>query len=43
MKGIYDLILYMQRNKRPGDMIALTIIRGGTEMAVSVTLGVRTG
>ncbi len=43
MKGIYDLILYMQRNKRPGDTIALTIIRGGTEMAVSVTLGVRTG
>ena len=43
MKGIYDLILYMQRNKRPGDTIALTIIRGGTEMVVSVTLGVRTG
>ena len=43
MKGIYDLILYMQRNKRPGDTISLTIIRGGTEMVVSVTLGVRTG
>jgi len=27
MKGLYDLILYMQRNKRPGDVITLTIIR----------------
>jgi len=43
MKGIYDLILYMQRNKRPGDVISLTIIRGGTVMVVSVNLGVRTG
>jgi len=43
MKGLYDLILYMQRNKRPGDVIALTIIRGGAEMVVSVTLGTRTG
>jgi len=43
MKGLYDLILYMQRNKRPGDVIALTIIRSGAEMVVSVTLGTRTG
>ena len=43
MKGLYDLIIYMQRNKRPGDVIALTIIRGGAEMVVSVTLGTRTG
>ena len=43
MKGLYDLILYMQRNKRPRDVIALTIIRGGAEMVVSVTLGTRTG
>jgi S1-C subfamily serine protease len=43
MKGLYDLILYMQRNKRPRDLIALTIIRGGAEMVVSVTLGTRTG
>jgi S1-C subfamily serine protease len=43
MKGIYDLILYMQRNKRPGDTISLTIIRSGAEMVVSVTLGTRTG
>ena len=43
MKGLYDLILYMQRNKRPGDTVALSIIRGGNEMTVTVTLGVRTG
>ena len=43
MKGIYDLILYMQRNKRPGDKISLTIIKGSTEMVVTVTLGMRTG
>ena len=43
MTGIYDLILYMQRNKRPGDAISLTIIRGGTTMVVNVTLETRTG
>jgi S1-C subfamily serine protease len=43
MKGIYDLILYMQRNKRPGDTISLTMIRNGTEIVVRVTLGTRTG
>jgi S1-C subfamily serine protease len=43
MKGLYDLILYMQRNKRPGDVITLNIIRGSAEMVVKVTLGTRTG
>jgi S1-C subfamily serine protease len=43
MKGIYDLILYMQRNKKPGDVVVFTIIRGGTTMTVNVTLGKRTG
>ncbi len=43
LKGIYDFILYMQRNKRPGDPISLTIIRGGSTMTVNVTLGTRTG
>ncbi|MDP2899515.1 MAG: trypsin-like peptidase domain-containing protein [Candidatus Bathyarchaeota archaeon] len=43
MKGIYDLILYLQRNKRPGDTMSLSVIRGGTLLAVSVTLGIRTG
>lgn len=43
LKGIYDFILYLQRNKRPGDAISLTIIRGGSTMTVNVTLGTRTG
>ncbi len=43
MKGIYDLILYMQRNKRPGDVVAFTIIRAGTTITVNVTLGTRKG
>ncbi len=43
LKGIYDFILYMQRNKRPGDSIFLTIIRNGSTMTVNVKLGTRTG
>ena len=43
LKGIYDFILYMQRNKRPGDPIFLTIIRNGSTMTVNMTLGTRTG
>jgi len=43
VKSIYDLILYNQRNKRPGEVVALTIIRGGTTVTVKVTLGTRTG
>ncbi len=27
MKNFYDLIVYLQRNKKPGDMITLTILR----------------
>jgi len=41
MKGIYDLILFMQRNKRPGDPISLSIIRGGAQQVIVVTLGIR--
>ena len=43
LKGIYDFILYMQRNKRPGDLISLTIIRNGSTITVNVKLGTRTG
>jgi len=42
IKSLYDLILYMQRTKRPGDLVSLTIIRGGSTMLVDVTLGTRT-
>lgn len=41
VKGIYDVILYMQRNKRPGDTMTLSIIRGGAMMVITVALGVR--
>jgi S1-C subfamily serine protease len=43
MTNLYDLILYMQRNKRPGDLMSLTVIRGGSTITVNVTLGTRTG
>ncbi len=43
LKGIYDFILYLQRNERPGGVISLTIIRGGSTQTVDVTLGTRTG
>jgi S1-C subfamily serine protease len=43
MTSLYDLILYMQRNKRPGDLMSLTVIRGGSTITVNVTLGTRTG
>ena len=42
-KGIYDLILFMQRNKRPGDTIRLSILRGGALQIVDVKLGIRPG
>lgn len=43
MTSLYDLVLYMQRNTRPGDVISLSIIRGGTTLVLNVTLGTRTG
>jgi len=39
--SIYDLILYMQRNNRPGDIVTLTIIRDGATKTLDVTLGTR--
>ncbi len=36
-----DLIAYIFTNKSPGDSITLTIIRGGEEMEVTLTLGKR--
>jgi S1-C subfamily serine protease len=43
MTSLYDLILYMQRNKRPGDLMMLTVIRGSSTITVNVTLGTRSG
>ncbi len=41
MKSFYDLILYIQRNKKPGDSIALNILRKGDYINVIVRLGTR--
>ena len=41
MNSFYDLIYYVESNKRPGDVVRLTIIRDGELMEVDLTLGVR--
>jgi len=41
MNSFYDLIYYVESNKRPGDVVRLTIIRGGELVEVDLTLGVR--
>ncbi len=41
MKNFYDLIVYLQRNKRPGDTVTLSILRNNTPMSIGVTLGTR--
>jgi S1-C subfamily serine protease len=41
MNSFYDLIYYVESNKRPEDVVRLTIIRGGELMEVDLTLGVR--
>jgi len=41
VRQFYDLVLYMERHKRPGDRAVLTIIREGKTMDVEVILGAR--
>jgi 2-alkenal reductase len=36
-----DLIVYITRNQQPGDQITLTILRGGEQIDVMLTLGAR--
>jgi 2-alkenal reductase len=36
-----DLLLYLERNASPGQAVRLTILRGGKQQTVTVTLGVR--
>ncbi len=40
-KTFYDLIFYIERYKRPGDTISLTVLRNNSRMDVDLTLGVR--
>ena len=41
VKQLNDLSVYMERNKRPGDRVTLTIIRGNQKLFIGVTIGVR--
>jgi 2-alkenal reductase len=41
MKNFYDLIIYIQRYKKPGNNLTLSILRNNTPMSVNVTLGTR--
>lgn len=41
VRTLNDLVVYTERNKRPGDIVSLTIIRDGQEMTKSLTLGDR--
>jgi len=41
VRKLNDLVVYIERNKRPGDTITLTIIRDRQEIGVELTLGER--
>ncbi len=41
VKFFYNLMVYIERNKRPGDTITLSILRNNAPMNVVVTLGTR--
>ena len=41
LKTFYDLLVYIQRNKKPGDTVTLNVIRNNIGMNITVTLGTR--
>jgi len=41
VRTLNDLVVYTERNKRPGDIVSLAIIRDGQEITKSLTLGER--
>ena len=41
VRKITDLVVYTERNKRPGEWIDLTVIRNGREIIISLELGER--
>jgi len=41
VRELNDLIVYVERNKRPGDPVTLSIIRNGLQQLISLTLGER--
>jgi len=43
VRKLNDLLVYIERNKRPGDLVTLTIIRNGIQLdPIDLTLGERT-
>ena len=41
MKFFYSLMVYIERNKKPGDVMTLSILRNNAPMTIVVTLGAR--
>jgi S1-C subfamily serine protease len=41
IRGLEDILLYVEYNKSPGDVVSLTIMRNGSQITVRVTLGER--
>jgi S1-C subfamily serine protease len=41
LKTFYNLMVYIERNKKPGDVITFNILRNNASMNISVTLGTR--
>ncbi len=41
VRQLSDISIYTERNKRPGDQVAFTIIRSGQKLSKVVTLGIR--
>ncbi|PVX27681.1 MAG: hypothetical protein CW716_01080, partial [Candidatus Bathyarchaeum sp.] len=40
-RAMADLVVYMERNTSPGDVVVFEIIRDGEERSIEVTLGER--
>jgi S1-C subfamily serine protease len=41
VKDFYDLVVYIERLRKPGDTITLTILRNDSELEIDLVLGVR--
>ena len=41
VRKLIDILVYIERTRRPGDTVTLTIIRDGAQMPIVLTLGVR--
>ena len=41
VRNLNDLVVYVERNKRPGDLVTLIIVRDGLQQLIDLTLGER--